>query len=231
LTFRRYPYLVSFSGVDGSGKTTQIEAAIELLREAGIQVRVLRFWDDIAVLGRLREAASHKFFRSEKGVGAPGKPVQRRDKNVHSWGMTLARLFLYGLDALHLTYVVAASSSRNEDFVILDRHLYDELANLNLRTAANRFYARLLLRFVPKPDVAFLLDADPDHARARKPEYPVEFIKSNRASYMELAALAGNLEIIGPLTVKQVRKTVRRKLAMLCPALKDDVATPPLIRQ
>ena len=30
---------------------------------------------------------------------------------------------------------------------------------------------------VPRPDVAYLLDADPEAARARKPEYPVDFMR------------------------------------------------------
>jgi thymidylate kinase len=209
----RRPHLVSFSGVDGSGKSTQIEAAVGYLREAGFRVRVLRFWDDIAVLGRFREGASHTLFRSEKGIGAPGKPVQRRDKNVRSWPMTVVRLFLYGLDAVHLAYVAAAAPSQDVDFVIMDRYLYDELANLNLKKSANRAYVRTLLKLVPRPDVAFLLDADPAQARARKPEYPVEFVQSNRESYLALAALARNIEIVEPLSVQQVREVVRRKMS------------------
>jgi thymidylate kinase len=208
----RRPRVVSFSGVDGSGKTTQIETAVQALREAGFTVRVLRFWDDIAVFGRLREGASHRLFRSEKGIGAPGKPVQRRDKNVRSWPMTLVRLFLYGLDAVHLAYVLAAVSSRNEDFVVLDRFLYDELANLNLQNSINKAYVRMLLKLVPRPDVAFLLDADPAEARARKPEYPVEFVQSNRASYLTLAALARNIDIVESLAIEQVREEVRRRM-------------------
>jgi len=164
---RRRPHLVSFSGVDGSGKSTQIEAAVEYLRELGPRVRVLRFWDDIAVLSRFREGASHTLFRSEKGIGTPGKPVQRRDKNVRSWPMTVARLFLYGLDAIHLAYVVGAASLREENFVIMDRYLYDELANLKLQNSVNKAYVRMLLKLVPRPDVAFLLDADPAGVRRR----------------------------------------------------------------
>jgi thymidylate kinase len=127
--------------------------------------------------------------------------------------MTMARLFLYGLDAIHLAYIVAAAPSQDEDFVILDRYLYDELANLNLKKSANRAYVRTLLKLVPRPDVAFLLDADPAQARARKPEYPVEFVQSNRASYLVLAALARNIEIVEPLSVQQVRELIRRKMS------------------
>jgi thymidylate kinase len=108
---------------------------------------------------------------------------------------------------------VAAAPSQAEDFVIADRYLYDELANLNLKKSANRAYVRTLLKLVPRPDVAFLLDADPAQARARKPEYPVEFVQSNRASYLALAALARNIEIVEPLSVQQVREVIRRKMS------------------
>src|SRR4051794_39082195 len=93
------PCVVTFSGIDGSGKTTQIDAALAWLGEAGFRVRLLRFWDDIAMLGWLRETTSHTLFKSEKGIGSPEKPVQRRDKNVRAWYMTVARLFIYLLDA------------------------------------------------------------------------------------------------------------------------------------
>src|SRR5882757_9039092 len=88
---RRRPFLVSFSGIDGSGKTTQIESLRDWLRDAGLRVRLLRFWDDVAVAGALRETLSHKLFKSEKGVGSADKPVERRDKNVRNRYMTAAR--------------------------------------------------------------------------------------------------------------------------------------------
>ena len=53
-TSSRRPCVVSFSGIDGSGKTTQIEALLAWLRDTGLRVHMLRFWDDIAVFGRMR---------------------------------------------------------------------------------------------------------------------------------------------------------------------------------
>ena len=51
----RRPVLVSFSGIDGAGKSTQIENLHRLLIAAGFQVQRLAFWDDVAVLRRFRE--------------------------------------------------------------------------------------------------------------------------------------------------------------------------------
>ena len=85
---------VSFSGIDGAGKSTQIEALCARLREDGLRVHTIRFWDEIARLKGIRETAGHKVFKGDKGVGSPEAPINRRDKNVRSWFMTGVRLFL-----------------------------------------------------------------------------------------------------------------------------------------
>jgi thymidylate kinase len=210
----KQPSWVSFSGIDGAGKTTQIDTVLVWLRDAGLRVRLLSFWDDIAVAGGLRAGMSHTLFKSEKGVGSPDKPVQRHDKNVRAWYMTAARLFLYFLDAARLAFVVATTSRTDADVVVFDRYLYDELVNLDLGSTGVRLYTRLLLKLVPHPDVAFLLDADPAQARARKPEYPLDFLHESRARYMALAKLVGAMTIIGPLPLKDVTQIVLEELSM-----------------
>ncbi len=208
----RRPFLVSFSGIDGAGKTTQIEALLAWLSQAGLRVRVLRFWDDVAVLSPLREAMGHALFKGEKGVGSPQKPVARRDKNVQTWYMTAVRFLLYLGDAVRLAVRVARTSTQDVDVIIFDRYLYDELANLDLSKPISRAYAGWLLRLVPRPDCPLLLDADPTEARARKPEYPVEFLHRNRAAYLALSDLAGGLTVIAVSAVEDVTRSMLRSV-------------------
>src|SRR5262252_9510191 len=68
---RSIPLIVSFSGIDGAGKSTQIADLIARFREAGVSVRLIEFWDEIAAFRRLREAMGRAFFRGETGRGAP----------------------------------------------------------------------------------------------------------------------------------------------------------------
>ncbi len=199
--------LVSFSGVDGSGKSTQIENLRSTLEQLGYRTRLLAFWDNVVVGTRYREGFVHKVYGSEKGIGAPGKPVNRRDKNVRKWYLTLFRHTLYFLDALHLVWVVARAR-RGTDVLILDRYIYDELANLPLANPLTRAYMRLVAALVPRPDVAYLLDADVEAAHARKPEYPVDFMHKCRAAYFELARQLGTLTVIPPLPLDDAKKAV-----------------------
>jgi thymidylate kinase len=194
--------IVSFSGIDGAGKSTQIGALQSRLSELGLRSMVLTFWDDIVVLGRFRETISHTAFGGDKGVGSPEKPISRRDKNVTSTHVIGARLFLYFLDAIYLRFFCLTLRKTEADVVIFDRYIYDELANLPLDHWFARAYVRLILSLVPTPDIAYLVDADPAAARERKPEYPLEFLRQNRECYLALSSLAGNMTVIEPLSVE-----------------------------
>ena len=129
----RKPILISFSGLDGAGKTTQIENLRSLVHAFGMRDALLTFWDNVVVLSRYRERFVHKVYGSERGIGAPDKPVERRDKNVRAWYLSLIRHGLYLLDTLHLRWVVAGARRSKADVIIMDRYIYDELANLPLK--------------------------------------------------------------------------------------------------
>src|SRR5215472_1217318 len=89
------PMLVSFSGIDGAGKSTQIDALVCYLEQSGLGWTLRSFWDDVVAFSSLRERLSLRIFKGDKGVGSPDRPIARRDKNVTSFHVVLLRLFLY----------------------------------------------------------------------------------------------------------------------------------------
>jgi thymidylate kinase len=204
------PLLVSFSGIDGAGKSTQIEHLRGVLTASRCPVTQLAFWDDVVVFSRFREGVTHKVFRSEKGVGAPGKPVQRRDKNVRAWYLSLLRSTLYLLDALHLRRVVARACRSGAAVIIFDRYLYDELANLPLQKRVARWFLHFASALAPRPDLSYVIDANPEEACARKPEYPLEFSRRCRQTYLELAKIVG-MVVVPPLPMEQAGEEILKR--------------------
>lgn len=202
--------VVSFSGIDGAGKSAHIDALCCELNNSGFRYSVLTFWDDVVAFGRLREHMSLKAFGGDKGIGSPEKPIIRRDKNVSAWYLTALRIVLYTFDALRLRTIVARKTRSGEDFIIFDRYIYDEFANLPLERAGVRLYVQLLQQFIPKPDVAFLVDADPAAAVLRKPEYPLEFVRRNRENYLTLSRLVGCMAIIPALSLDEAIAVMKR---------------------
>lgn len=211
---------VSFSGMDGAGKSTQIHNLRTRLADAGLKVSIVTFWDDVARLTQLRETSGHTLFKGDKGVGSPEAPINRRDKNVRSWPMTAVRYFLYLVDAVSLRLVVKKALKSDADFIIFDRYAYDELANLTLSNPLTRLYVRFIMWLVPRPHVSYVLDADPVQARARKPEYPLEFLYFSRASYLALNELIGGMTVIPPMPVQDVAREVLRHAQEQLPHVK-----------
>lgn len=202
--------------MDGSGKSTQIDNLCSQLTETGLPFVRLEFWNNVVAFPQWRAGFSHKFLKSDGGVGAPGKPVNRNDKNNRAWYLILARSVLFLFDALKLRRVIARTRANGAHIIVFDRYIFDQLATLPLERGVARAYARFILKLVPRPDVAYLLDADPEVARERKPEYPLEFLYKYRRSYLCLRDLAG-LTLIEARSQDEVRMAITQKLQNCVP--------------
>jgi thymidylate kinase len=102
---------------------------------------------------------------------------------------------------------VDKAKSESSGVVIFDRYIYDQLAALPMNSWWARTYARLVLKLAPQPDLSYLLDAVPEEARARKPEYPLEFMRKYRMSYLVLQKLAG-LQLIAAAAPDDVHTAI-----------------------
>src|SRR2546426_4606494 len=202
--------------MDGSGKSTQIDRLCNQLIDAGLPFVRLAFWDNVVAFPRWRAGFSHTFLKSDSGIGAPGKPVNRNDKNNRAWYLILARSALFLFDAFNLRRVVAKTRAKGARIIVFDRYIFDQLATLPLEIALARAYARLIMKLVPRPDVAYLLDAEPEIARERKPEYPLDFLYRYRRSYLCLRDIAG-LTLIEARSQDEVRMAITQKLQQCVP--------------
>jgi thymidylate kinase len=202
------PFLITFSGIDGAGKTTQIEYVSSLLQERGLRVLRLSFWDDIAVWSNLRAGVGNWTADSSSTAPAAERSFSpRNNKHVRKWYLTAARSAFYMLDVAKLRRLLASERIRSFDAVIFDRYIYDQIANFQSQSFA-RLYGKLLLKQTPAPNLAFVLDASPAAAFARKPEYPLEFVYRNRRNFMRLREWAPELIVIPEATPEGVSSEI-----------------------
>lgn len=203
------PFLITFSGIDGAGKTTQIEHLSLCLQEQGLRVLRLSFWDHVAAWSKMRAGVGNQAADGDQpGHIAEDSFIPKNNKHIRKWYLTVARAGFYMLDVARLRRLLASHDARAADVIIFDRYIYDQIANIYSQSFAARIYGKILLKRTPAPDLAFFLDASPAAAFARKPEYPLEFMFQNRRSFLRLRELVPELIVIPDAAPEDVRSEI-----------------------
>ena len=172
--------LITFSGLDGAGKSTLVGWLQQTLERQHRRVVVFHMNDHVGVYAYLRQLRNQLGGTPPRAGGPGGATPLRRMRDALLWGKLLRRV-IYPIDLLlFLAYRLYHEVIRRR-VVIMDRYFYDTLVDV----ADGRHWGvlRLLQRLTPTPDVAVLLDVGPEESYARKRDYPVEYLRSRWLAY------------------------------------------------
>ena len=102
------PFLITFSGIDGAGKTTQIEYLSSFLKNQRLRVLRLSFWDDVAVWSKMRAGVGDRTV-DPGHADRMGEPSfsPRNNKHIRKWYLNAARAGFYMLDVARLHRLLA----------------------------------------------------------------------------------------------------------------------------
>ncbi len=198
--------LVTFSGIDGCGKTTQAYALLSAFQTCHLRARSVWSRGGSApwigwVTGRGRDAPRGQLEGSQQPPDAASaravedkiRARQMRFRSLWlrwgwSWLTTVELLWEY---AYRITLPLWLGH-----VVIADRYVFDALADwaayFGESSVEKRWAARLLRWLSPRPTMAFLLDLSPAEAQSRSSDgLPAEFIRAQAAAYERLASLFG----------------------------------------
>ena len=176
--------LITFSGLDGAGKSTLIRLLKASLERRDVRATVSHMYRDVGVYA-LGKAALEKLSkrrhgsrRRETAAGAslPGKGFAQS----MVWNKTL-RMFVYPLDLLIFVVYRLYVEGMKGHVLIMDRYFYDTLVDVSAERGGR--IARLLARLTPTPSVPVLLDISPCAAFARKGEHSMGSLERKREAY------------------------------------------------
>jgi len=216
--------LITFSGLDGAGKSTHVALTRAFLEQRGLRTRTL-------VAMRFSLAHTVDRIRQHRKLRSPVRPSDNpngtnerkrirgypRGRSFDTDRRTLTnrlyRTMVYPLDCLALTLYLAYLTLCGYDAVVCDRYVYDKM--VTLPSPAGRL-ARLVARLVPRPDRAFMLQVDPPEAARRRPEHHPDYFETKAADYALLANADSQILAIESNNVADTQERIERLIALYC---------------
>jgi dTMP kinase len=182
---------ICLEGIDGSGKSTQIELLVNWLNECGHEIlRVFEPTDSQA--GRLIR-----------------KLLQDQNATNENFQKTLALLF--AADRIILMDKIQKAESEGK-IVLSDRCFYSSMVYQN-----GAEWIKEINKFAKKPDIVLLMDIEPETAISRcegKDRFEdVDFLKKIRNRYLELADKEDFMVVNANNGLNKVHDDIKRVIA------------------
>ena len=222
--------LITFSGLDGAGKSTLIESVVRTLARANRPAAVLHMNHDLGVYAVIRSLARALRPRNaargapaavrgapRRGLGsAPGaRGAARRLRHAIVWNKGL-RTLLYPIDLMMFLAVRLYVERVRGHVLIMDRYFYDTL--VDVFAERRRGVLKVLQSLTPTPSVAIYVDVTPEEAFARKGEYSVPYLQRRVSAYRTILESAPATVIIRNTDLgassHEVEHLVLRRLAV-----------------
>lgn len=201
--------LITFSGLDGAGKTTLIRALKAAIEKGNLTVTVLSMYDDVALYSFFRsfrdriKGRIHALRGQRPDAGVVSQ--ERRDDGTAAWFAQLlygvvrspvVKRWVYFLDLLIFLVLRVQEERIKKNVVILDRYFYDSMADVAGRGWLGWLYIRLFLFITPTPDMPVFVNVSAEEAFARKAEYPLHYLKQRQVIYQRIFQVVSRPVII-----------------------------------
>jgi thymidylate kinase len=197
--------IIAFSGIDGSGKTTQAQYVTHLLQSQGYSVRCVHItrWTWVYAIGQFLNG------RRERDDSRGGVPLSH---NLFGRSVRVLRRIVTLVDLLRFRWYAFYQTRVHRRILVCDRFFYDLGIQALYTNMMEPGFARWYWSLVPTPTVSVLLDVPPELAQRRENQHLLEYYQAKRGLYLEYAVLWGAV-VIEAAKLEDAKQAVSRVLS------------------
>lgn len=192
---------ISFLGIDGSGKTTQINLLLKMLHKRGRPVTYIPFFSSERKVAGILKSTSFidKFVKYLDGV------TNNRLQNTTKLVLRLTSILIDSWLTLGFTMF-----KRRGRIIIYDRYYYDSLVVIASRYGSQMDRILNLSKLIPIPDITILFELTPSIAIERKPEHSIEEATNICYLYSKLKQKLSIETVNAEQSIEQIRQHIEK---------------------